>query len=123
VKYGSAGFNPYAYHAGCTFADNDTYVDTLANPLSAAAACTCPKALACPGASGDTCTDRLSMGGSAADYLECLATRTEDCPKLCTPDYASTGVCQIGRVLFGVPFADGLYRVESVRVCHLPFTG
>jgi hypothetical protein len=38
VKYGSAGFNPMGYKAGCTFALG-TYAQALADPLAAQYLC------------------------------------------------------------------------------------
>ena len=39
MKYGSAGFSAYGYHAGCAFA-NGTYEEALADPNAAQFLCT-----------------------------------------------------------------------------------
>lgn len=108
VIYGSAGFNPYGYKAGCTFATGS--VEAIrADP--AAAAFTCPIDEFCPAAAPNACTRLARSGAPATDVFACFARRADGCHTLCTSNYASQGVCQADSF-----DTAGFLRVAAVRL-------
>ena len=119
VKYGSAGFNPHGYAAGCAFAAGDAAGVRAAEPLSGVELCEpssgpiCDISNCSPVFTAEDFFDYVSgtFDPGAADFGEveaCIRNLPPACSQ-CVTDHTTVGHC------FGNPLDDGLSFPRAVR--------
>lgn len=115
VKYGSAGFNPHGYLAGCAFATSD--IDGLRADISASLELCSANML-------DECdiSQCESANVSQEDFEACILNLPPSCTQ-CVSDHSAVGHCWNSALDNGFPFPRPVRprRLQLVPlVCPMP---